>query len=153
MGYFCVRCIHSCIFTLWLLQTDFRVLSRKFSINSKLAQTKIPTNFQVLLRKSPMSFKLVQTKIPTNFLVLLRKYPISFKLVWTEIQFPINFPNFFPSIQWISHAYSQCDKETSDEIRRMLDWRLSTTNGRSFVFLLCIDLEYNKSSNILSTTC
>ena len=136
-----------------VLQANFRVLSRKFPINFKLVWTEIPTNFWVLPRKSPTSFKLVRTKIPTNFWVLPRKYPINFKLVRTEIQFPINFPNFFPSIQWISHAFSQCDWETSDEIRRMLDWRLSTMNGWRFVFLLCIDLEYNKSSNILSITC
>ena len=131
----------------------FESYRENFQSISNWFEQKFSQTFWVLLRKSLMSFKLVRTKIPTNFWVLPRKYPIRFKLVWTEIQFPINFPKFFPSIQWISHAYFQCDRETSDEIRRMIDWRLSTTNGGRSVFLLCIDLKYYKSSNILSPTC
>ena len=70
------RCIHSCVFTLWLVQNDFQVLSRKFEIN--------------------------------------------FKLVPIEISIPIKQPIIFPNIQWISHAYSQCDREANDGIGECL---------------------------------
>ena len=70
-----------------------------------------------------------------DFRVLSRKYLINFKLFRKEIQIPITFP----SIQRISHAYSQCDREISDGIGRMLDERLSIANGgrsRSYYALI-----------------
>ena len=102
VGHFWVRCIHSCIFTLWFWLTDFWVLPRISPSSFKLVWTEIPIEFWVLLRKSPISFKLVQTEILTNFQVLPRKSPIIFELVRTEIPIPINFPRN----QWIFHAYS-----------------------------------------------